>query len=116
MSRISAAKEHRAPYELVAEVAERGSSPVVLFTAGGIATPADAALDDAAWCRWCVRRFWNLQVRQPGHACQGNRGGHPPTTKTLTSLHVSAQVWVKRWSASTLTTFQCRTVSAERGW
>ncbi len=38
------AKELRAPYELVAEVAERGALPVVLFTAGGIATPADAAL------------------------------------------------------------------------
>ena len=41
---MSAAKEHRAPYELVREVAETGRLPVVLFTAGGIATPADAAL------------------------------------------------------------------------
>jgi pyridoxal 5'-phosphate synthase pdxS subunit len=40
----AAAKELRAPYELVAEVAREGSLPVVLFTAGGIATPADAAL------------------------------------------------------------------------
>ncbi|PPK95958.1 pyridoxal 5'-phosphate synthase pdxS subunit [Kineococcus xinjiangensis] len=39
-----AAKELQAPYELVKEVAERGSLPVVLFTAGGIATPADAAM------------------------------------------------------------------------
>ncbi len=40
----AAAKELRAPYELVAEVAREGKLPVVLFTAGGIATPADAAL------------------------------------------------------------------------
>ena len=40
----AAAKELRAPYELVAEVAREGRLPVVLFTAGGIATPADAAL------------------------------------------------------------------------
>jgi pyridoxal 5'-phosphate synthase pdxS subunit len=40
----SAAKELRAPYDLVAEVATLGRLPVVLFTAGGIATPADAAL------------------------------------------------------------------------
>ena len=33
-----------APYELVAEVAAAGRLPVVLFTAGGIATPADAAM------------------------------------------------------------------------
>ena len=40
----AAAKELRAPYELVREVADRGALPVVLFTAGGIATPADAAM------------------------------------------------------------------------
>jgi pyridoxal 5'-phosphate synthase pdxS subunit len=39
-----AAKELRAPIELVREVAERGELPVPLFCAGGIATPADAAL------------------------------------------------------------------------
>jgi pyridoxal 5'-phosphate synthase pdxS subunit len=39
-----AAKELQAPLELVKNVAERGSLPVVLFCAGGIATPADAAL------------------------------------------------------------------------
>jgi len=39
-----AAKELRAPHDLVVEVAERGALPVVLFTAGGIATPADAAM------------------------------------------------------------------------
>jgi pyridoxal 5'-phosphate synthase pdxS subunit len=39
-----AAKELQAPYELVAEVAETGSLPVVLFVAGGVATPADAAM------------------------------------------------------------------------
>jgi pyridoxal 5'-phosphate synthase pdxS subunit len=39
-----AAKELQAPYELVKEIAESGKLPVVLFTAGGIATPADAAM------------------------------------------------------------------------
>ena len=39
-----AAKELQAPYELVCEVARTGKLPVVLFTAGGIATPADAAM------------------------------------------------------------------------
>ncbi len=39
-----AAKEHRAPVELVRWVAEHGRLPVVTFTAGGIATPADASL------------------------------------------------------------------------
>ncbi len=39
-----AAKELLAPYELVCEIARTGKLPVVLFTAGGIATPADAAM------------------------------------------------------------------------
>ncbi len=38
------AKEHQAPHDLVKWVAENGRLPVVTFTAGGIATPADAAL------------------------------------------------------------------------
>jgi pyridoxal 5'-phosphate synthase pdxS subunit len=40
----TAAKELRAPYELVAQVARDGRLPVVNFSAGGVATPADAAL------------------------------------------------------------------------
>jgi pyridoxal 5'-phosphate synthase pdxS subunit len=40
----AAAKELQAPLELVRDVAEKGRLPVVLFCAGGIATPADAAL------------------------------------------------------------------------
>ena len=40
----SEAKRLQAPYELVKWVAENGRLPVVTFTAGGIATPADAAL------------------------------------------------------------------------
>ena len=39
-----AAKELQAPYALVKEVAQTGKLPVVMFTAGGIATPADAAM------------------------------------------------------------------------
>ncbi|MEY4714029.1 MAG: pyridoxal 5-phosphate synthase lyase subunit PdxS [Actinomycetota bacterium] len=39
-----AAKELQAPYPLVREVAQTGKLPVVLFVAGGVATPADAAM------------------------------------------------------------------------
>jgi pyridoxal 5'-phosphate synthase pdxS subunit len=38
------AKEIGAPYELVKETAEKGALPVVNFAAGGVATPADAAM------------------------------------------------------------------------
>ncbi len=42
--RFAAARRLGAPVELVEEVAETGRLPVVLFCAGGVATPADAAL------------------------------------------------------------------------
>ncbi len=41
---MAAAKDHQAPYELIKYVAENGRLPVVNFAAGGVATPADAAL------------------------------------------------------------------------
>lgn len=41
---MTADKDLRAPYELVKDVAAAGRLPVVLFCAGGVATPADAAL------------------------------------------------------------------------
>ncbi|MBE9564314.1 MAG: pyridoxal 5'-phosphate synthase lyase subunit PdxS [Proteobacteria bacterium] len=41
---MSVAKEHGAPYDLICYVAEHGELPVPNFSAGGIATPADAAL------------------------------------------------------------------------
>jgi pyridoxal 5'-phosphate synthase pdxS subunit len=41
---FTAAKNLQAPYELVRQVAETGRLPVVNFAAGGLATPADAAL------------------------------------------------------------------------
>jgi len=39
-----AAKELQAPFDLVKEVAETGKLPVAMFVAGGVSTPADAAL------------------------------------------------------------------------
>jgi len=47
---MAAAKDLGAPYELVREVAASGRLPVVNFAAGGIATPADAALMMALGC------------------------------------------------------------------
>jgi pyridoxal 5'-phosphate synthase pdxS subunit len=41
---MTAAKDMAAPYDLVVMVANTGKLPVVNFAAGGIATPADAAL------------------------------------------------------------------------
>ena len=42
--RMTFSKEIAAPYDLVCQVAQSGKLPVVNFAAGGVATPADAAL------------------------------------------------------------------------
>ena len=53
-----------------------GKLPVVLFTAGGIATPADAAMMMQLGRRGRVRRLRHLQVRRPGPAGGRDRAGH----------------------------------------
>src|SRR5699024_11328908 len=45
-----AAKELQAPYALVYQVEKAGNLPVGRFTAGGVATPADAAM----WMKWAA--------------------------------------------------------------
>ena len=71
-----AAKELQAPYDLVKEVAEAGKLPVVLFTAGGIATPADAAMMMQLGAEGVFVGSGHLQVRQPRAAGRGDREGH----------------------------------------
>ena len=74
-----AAKELQAPYELVKEVAEKGKLPVVLFTAGGIATPADAAMMMQLGAEGVFVGLRHLQGRQPGRAGGCDRqGDHVP--------------------------------------
>jgi pyridoxal 5'-phosphate synthase pdxS subunit len=47
---MTAAKDMGAPFHLVEQVAQEGQLPVVNFAAGGIATPADAALMMSLGC------------------------------------------------------------------
>ena len=80
------AKEIRAPIELVRQTKALGRLPVVNFAAGGVATPADAALMMQLGMRWRVRRVWDLQVWRshrsgPGRSCKPSR-----TTTTPRSL------------------------------
>ena len=70
---FTAAKEHQAPADLVRWVAENGRLPVVTFTAGGIATPADAALWHAARGGRGVCRVGDLQERRSFASRQGDR-------------------------------------------
>jgi pyridoxal 5'-phosphate synthase pdxS subunit len=62
------AKEIQAPYELVLEVRSLGRLPVVNFAAGGLATPADAALMMQLGSMACLsaRAFLNQVIRLAG--------------------------------------------------
>lgn len=65
------AKELSAPYELLKQVAEQGRLPVVMFSAGGIATPADAAVSCCFVCELgpALTLFLNQLMMQLG--CDG---------------------------------------------
>ena len=70
------AKELRAPVELVQEVGERGELPVPLFCAGGIATPADAALVMQLGAQAVFVGSGIFKSSRPAHDGQGDRRGH----------------------------------------
>ena len=70
------AKELGAPLDLVREIAHTGKLPVPNFSAGGIATPADAALVRHLGAESGLRRIGNLQVERSRKARQGYRKGH----------------------------------------
>ena len=71
-----AAKELQAPYDLVKEVAEAGKLPVVLFTAGGIATPADAAMMMQLGAEGVFVGSGIFKSGNPAAARRGDRQGH----------------------------------------
>ena len=72
----TAAKELQAPLEIVRDVAEKGRLPVVLFCAGGIATPGRRRADDAARRRGELRGLRDLQVIRSRAPRPRDRRGH----------------------------------------
>ena len=72
------AKQLQAPVTLVQEIAETGRLPVPLFCAGGIATPADAALVMQLGRRGLLRRQRHLQELRPASLRPRHRRGHHP--------------------------------------
>ena len=72
------AKNLQAPYELVRWVAENGRLPVVTFTAGGIATPADASLCMQLGADGVFVGSGHLQVGRSRPAREGDRRGDDP--------------------------------------
>lgn len=68
---MAAAKELQAPYELVSYVAKEGKLPVPNFAAGGVATPADAALMMALGAEACFVGSGIFKSGEPEKTAQG---------------------------------------------
>ena len=64
-----------------------------LFCAGGIATPADAALAMQLGAEVGVRRLGHLQVERPGAAGQGHRRGHHPLPRSAHPGQGQPRAW-----------------------
>ena len=75
---FAAAKDHRAPVELVREVAALGELPVPMFCAGGIATPADASLVMQLGAQAVFVGSGHLQERRTRDDGEGDRRGDHP--------------------------------------
>lgn len=103
-----AAKELQAPYDLVKEVAEAGKLPVVLFTAGGIATPADAAMMMQLGAEGV---FVGSGIFKSGNPAQRPRRSsrRRPSTTTPTWSPRSPAASARPWSASTSRRSRSRT-------
>ena len=98
---FDAAKNLQVPYDLVVYVAENGKLPVVNFAAGGIATPADAALMMQLGAEGVfvgIRVFSNPEIRQN----ELPLSFRPlQTTPMQNFLQNFLKTLVKLWSAST---------------
>ena len=57
---MAEAKKLGAPYELLLKIKQLGRLPVLNYAAGGVATPADAALMMELRSRWSVCWFWYI--------------------------------------------------------
>ncbi len=72
----AAAKEMRVPYELVKLTVKAGRLPVVNFVAGGIATPADAALSMWLGADGVFVGSGIFKAKRPAETAVGNRAGN----------------------------------------
>ena len=94
------AKELRAPFELVRWVAENGRLPVVTFTAGGIATPADAALCMQLGADGVFVGSGIFKSGDPDTRAKRDRRGDDPLRGRRGARATSPRGSASRWSGS----------------
>ena len=111
-----AAKELRAPLELVREVAAAGRLPVVNFVAGGIATPADAALAMQLGADGVFVGSGHLQERGPGPHGERDRPGDDPLRQPEDPGRGLARGWARPMRGIALEAIPEGERLAVRGW
>ncbi len=112
----TAAKELQAPLQLVRQVAADGRLPVVLFCAGGIATPADASLVMQLGAEGVFVGLGDLQVRGSGAARAARSSRRRRTTATRPASRRPRPASASRWSASRPPSSSHEQLLAPRGW
>ncbi len=93
---MAEAKTLGAPYELVRVVAAEGKLPVPNFAAGGIATPADAALMRALGAEAVFVGSGIFKSGEPAEARTRDRPRHDPLRRSARSWPRSRAVWERR--------------------
>ena len=92
----SVAREIEAPLELVKETAKLGRLPVVNFAAGGVATPADAALMMQLGADGVFVGFWYIQIRKSNFGCKGHSRGN----NTLPGCRSNSKCFNRTWKGN----------------
>jgi pyridoxal 5'-phosphate synthase pdxS subunit len=88
-----------APYELVKETAELGRLPVVNFAAGGVATPADAALMMQLGVDGVFVGSGIFKSGDPARRARAIVDGRDPLQRPADSGRSQRRTWASRWSA-----------------
>ena len=106
----------RRPYELVKYVHDHGKLPVVNFSAGGIATPADAALMMQLGAEGNFVGSRHLQVGEPGADGEGHREGDDALPRRLRSSPRSRAALGTAMKGLEIGAIPENEILAKRGW
>ena len=112
----TAAKEHAAPLDLVRGVAQAGRLPVVLFCAGGIATPADAALMMQLGAEGVFVGSGIFKSADPERRAAGDRRGDDALRGPRARRRAPPRAWARDVSASRARKLADEQLLSPRGW
>ena len=112
----TAAKEHQAPLDLVRGVAEAGKLPVVLFCAGGIATPADASLMMQLGAEGVFVGSGIFKSEDPAHARRGDRRGDDALPATPSASRARREGLGQAMTSLETRKLEEQQLLADRGW